>query len=310
MEDLTQLFEPLRQVVYTGEPKVGVHVNWNAPKGKPQPAWEILLGILSACYWTSVNGPIDLYTDEVGMEKVKNLGLGGLYRKIHLLDQEMWAGFDPKMFWAAGKFMAMLECNEPVYIIDQDLVLTKSMEEYNSDVVYFHRETLSPDWYPENIRNAVNSMYGEYAQKFAYNCALVHFKSVEKMRKYAGNSLRFINKNSGGLSLYPADAVMCSIEQFGLRQYCLAEELESTPIIKSIYTPDRIMDYWEADENGVNDIDEAGNWIYHSWAEKGHLRNDFQASLDFSMHIITILERKLGISMDPLIKKLDFRENV
>lgn len=309
MEDLTKLFEPIRQQTYKGTPRVGVHVNWNVPKGKAQPAWEILLGILSACYWNAFNGPIDLYTDEIGLQKVQNLGLKGLYRNVHLLDPEMWKNFNPETFWAAGKFMAMLECNEPAYIIDQDLVITKSLAEFNSNVVYFHREKLTPDWYPHDILKTVNEMYQNQTMEVAFNCALVHFQDVQIMRKYASDSLRFINNFGSDFRKFPANAVMCSIEQFGLHQFCKLHELSSTPMIKAVYTPNIIADFWEADGDGINDIEYVADWAYHSWAEKGHLRSDFQASIDFSMQIVTILERKLGISMDPLIKRLNFKEH-
>ncbi len=310
MGDLTKLFEPIRQQTYQGTPRVGVHVNWNVPKGKGQPAWEILLGILSACYWNTFNGPIDLYTDEIGLKKVKKLGLEGLYRNIHLLDPEMWKNFNPEMFWAAGKFMAMLECNEPAYIIDQDLVITKSLSDLNSDVVYFHREKLTPDWYPHSILQTVNEMYQNQPMEVAFNCALVHFQDVQTMRKYASDSLRFINNFGHAFQKFSPDAVMCSIEQFGLQQFCQLHGLSSSPMIRAVYTPHLIADYWEADQDGVNDIEYVADWAYHSWAEKGHLRSDFQASIDFSMQIISILERKLGVSMEPLIKRLNFRDHV
>lgn len=310
MQDLTSLFNPIRQAVYDGEPKVGVHVNWNAPKGGPQPAWETLLGILSACYWTSVNGPVDLYTDEIGLQKVETLGLKGLYRNVKLLDKDMSSGFDPKMFWAAGKFMAMLECDEPAYFIDQDLVLTKSIEHKNADLIFFHKEKLTPDWYPPTLLAYVAQTYGFPDITYAFNCALVRFKDVEKMREYAANSLRFINKYASSVEKFPSEAVMCSIEQFGLQQYCQFNKLSTEPIIQAIYTPHLTADHWDSNEHGVNDMDSVADWCYHSWAEKGHLRNDFQASLDFAMHVITILERKLGTSMDPLIEKLNFRNHL
>ena len=310
MQDLTNLFAPLRQVKYSGEPKVGAHVNWNAPTGKTQPAWETLLGILSACYWTSLYGPIDLYTDKLGAEKVKKLGLEGLYRNVKLLDEDLAAGFDPSIFWAAGKFLAMLEADEPTYFIDQDLLVTKELDFGNIDVLYFHREYLNEKWYPLGVAKAIQEYYGTvYADALAYNCAFVHFKEVSTARQYAAESLRFINQHGANFKYYNPREVMASVEQFGLNQFCVAHELSSDCLIKAIYTGSEKADTWMPDPDGVYDIDEAGGYIYHVWAEKEHYRNDWTASVDFSMRIVNLLEDKLKTSMEPLLSKLNFHEN-
>ena len=309
MENLSDIFEPIRQVVYDGKPKVGVHVNWNAPRGESQPAWEILLGILSACYWTSHNGPIDLYTDEIGMKNVQDLGLEGLYRNIKLLDPDLAAGLDPRVFWASGKFMAMLECDEPAYFIDQDLLLTKTLEtDANIDVEYLHREMLNPMWYPKSVLGFISKHFGNPQMDFAYNCALIHFSDVDTMRKYAGACLRFMANAPQSVLKYPPNALMSSVEQFGLQQFSVSENLVTKPLIRCIYDSAQDQDLWLAD-NGIFDIEEAGDWMYHSWAEKHNLRKDYMASIEFSMNVVNLLERKLGVSLEPLLSKMNFREH-
>jgi hypothetical protein len=309
VEDLTNLFKTLRDKSYTTEPKVGVHVNWNAPMGKPQPAWEILLGILSACYWNSQNGPIDLYTDEIGMKNVENLGLTGLYRNVKLLDPEMSQGLDPKTFWAAGKFMAMLEADEPVYIIDQDLLIHKNLKDVDSDVLFLHKEVAVPEFYPEFICVDVSKYYGFPRIDYAYNCALIHFKDVDVMREYAAKSLRYMSVAQGVSAIYSANQIMCTVEQFGLQQFCGAKNLSSQSLIQSIYNPDLKGNFWEPSEDGVHDIEASGDWIFHSWAQKGHLRENFHASLEFSLKLVTMIEKKIGTSLEPLLQKLNFEEH-
>lgn len=310
MEDLTSLFKPLRQKVYTTPPKVGVHVNWNAPNGKSQPGWEILLGILSACYWTSHNGPIDLYTDEIGMKNVEKLGLSGLYRNVKMLDPEMSKGLDAKTFWAAGKFMAMLEADEPIYIIDQDLLLHKTLDSYtNDDVVFLHKEVPVQEFYPHILCADVNKYYDFQEINHAYNCALIHFKDINLMREYASMSLRYMNTAKGVSLAYHPNQIMCTVEQFGLQQFCELKKLSAQPLIQSVYNPGLENHFWEASEDGVDDVDQAGDWMYHSWAEKGHLRQDHQASIEFSIRLVELIEKKIGASLEPLLSKLNFQEH-
>jgi hypothetical protein len=310
MQDLADLFEPIRQIQYEGKPLTGIHVNWNAPKGKPQPPWEVLLGILSACYWTSYNGPIDLYTDEIGLKNVERLGLKGLYRNVKLLDSEMTSGLDPETFWAAGKFIAMLECDEPACFLDQDILFTKKLpQDPNVDIRYLHREIVHTMWYPNKIRGFVSKHYGYPETNFAYNCALVGFTEVDTMRSYASESMRFINNAPKSIFNYPSEAIMCSIEQYGLQQFTSSKNLVAQPLITSIYNPEIEGLYWEPNENGFYDIEEVHEWIYHEWAGKAEYRKDRIAALEFSLKIVGMLEKKLGVSLEPLLQKLDFTEH-
>lgn len=137
-----------------------IHVNWTAPffnksrlRGHGfkifrshdsdeyfQPEYSILTTILSALWWKKNNGPIKLYTDSVGLEYYKKVGLAGLYDEIDTRTLDNYKDVDPAYFWTSGKIRCLKEEKEPFVFLDQDFIVRTRFPESNEPLIIGHWE--------------------------------------------------------------------------------------------------------------------------------------------------------------------------
>ncbi len=138
-----------------------VHVNWTKPfferhrlRGHGfkiqreldyiynQPDYQVLYTILSILRWRLHNGPIKLYTDKVGLQFYKSIGIDSLYDEIDTNVLENYKDVDPAHFWTSGKIHCLQFETEPFTFLDQDFIVRSSMPELTgeSDITVGHWE--------------------------------------------------------------------------------------------------------------------------------------------------------------------------
>jgi hypothetical protein len=125
--------------------RIGFHTIWTRPSGVPALAdFEILTLVVSALSWKKHNGPIWLYTDQLGAAWIHSLGLGWLYDRIHVILDDIPETIDAKLFWAAGKLYAYKHAPVPAVSIDYDAIIWKKLPVYwFNEVVALHPEPTS-----------------------------------------------------------------------------------------------------------------------------------------------------------------------
>ena len=58
-------------------------------------------------------------------------------------------GIDPEIFWAGGKLIALRDIPQNAALVDEDLIIWKTLTLSDTAVTAMHRENLSPDIYPD-----------------------------------------------------------------------------------------------------------------------------------------------------------------
>ncbi len=128
----------------------GIHILSTVPsclggrRFSPQ-FFEVESYILSALLWRQLNGPIRLYTDDVGLEFLTSRGLESIWDSI---DTNTLSAIPKSInqieFWAGAKLYALRAENAPVAMVDTDLFIWKDISSYckGRKLVTLHREDL------------------------------------------------------------------------------------------------------------------------------------------------------------------------
>ncbi len=134
----------------------GIHVNSTAPFFSRHPGAEytierfsLLCTVISALEWRKLNGDIFMVTDSIAAEFYRQNGLDKVWNAVLELIPTDTEGIDPDMFWAAGKLIALRDIPQNAALVDEDLIIWKTLELSDTAVTCAHREYLSPDIYPD-----------------------------------------------------------------------------------------------------------------------------------------------------------------
>lgn len=109
--------------------------------------FDLFCAVLSALTWRRDGSRIYLCCDRAGGEYIKNTGLEAVWNEILECVPDNLDGIDPKMFWAAGKILAMKQMKAPCVMLDTDFIVW-SKPEFGREIIAAHREDIKPDIYP------------------------------------------------------------------------------------------------------------------------------------------------------------------
>ena len=134
----------------------GIHVNSTAPFFAQRPGAEysiekfsLYCEVISALQWRKMNGDIYMITDRTAAAYYRKCGIDKVWNGISEIIPENIEGIDPLMFWAAGKLIALRDIPDNAALVDEDLVIWKTLSLSDTAVTVAHREYLSPDIYPD-----------------------------------------------------------------------------------------------------------------------------------------------------------------
>ena len=137
-----------------------IHVNWTKPffhrdrlRGHGfkvfrsydsdsyfQPEYSILTTILSALWWKRINGSIKLYTDNVGAEYYRKIGILEIYDEVNTDVLENYNDVDPAYFWTSGKIRCLKEETDPFVFLDQDFIVRSKLPDLETPITIGHWE--------------------------------------------------------------------------------------------------------------------------------------------------------------------------
>ncbi len=134
----------------------GIHVNSTAPFFARQPHSEYTIErfslyctVISALEWRKKNGAVYMVTDRIAGDYYRKNGIDKVWDSILELIPEDIEGIDPEMFWAAGKLIALRDIPQNAALVDEDLIVWKTLSLSETSVTCAHREYISPDIYPD-----------------------------------------------------------------------------------------------------------------------------------------------------------------
>lgn len=285
-----------------------IYVDWYAPRKhrgvpfKRKNEWEIALLIRSIYYSKEINGfsPV-LYCDPI-TEKY--------YREIEILDffDEVFPvlplnpeGYNPSIFWAAGKFEAILHCDSPFVLMDLDLEVRGKIDISDCEVFCSHTEIIDNDcfrFYPDPKKLDQNNFFDKNGIEFgneALNTAILYFKDIKIAKEYARisieymKSVKFINEDM------ESNAYILIAEQRLLSEFCKKKGIIPKRLISGYYLPSKAL-AGEKDPPFVeSNVFEVSKYFLHIWGYKVSLDSDPFLGMD--------LYRRLLLSSPEFIKE-------
>ena len=139
-----------------------VYVDWHLPrkmKGVEIPVkkhWEVVMIIRTTYFSREINGfsPV-LYCDQATYDYYESLDLIKHFDEVFpiLPNDSSEIDFDPTVFWAAAKFLAIEKCDSPFIMIDLDAEIRFKINPEKHDA-----------FFPRRILRAVHALPGGYGQ--------------------------------------------------------------------------------------------------------------------------------------------------
>lgn len=178
-------------------------------------AFELLTWAMSIMTWRkNMEGDVLFYGDAGGVGIVKKLGLDRYYKRV----VELRNPFDlihSKTFWAAGKLIAMRECEAfPVVSVDLDLMVWKRLKFPRADVVGLNYD--NPEFYEVVCEKYKDDFFGFNLSSPAMNAGILAFFDRELLDIYTDSSLYFMRRFSGRAGLDTASMIFAEQKLAGI----------------------------------------------------------------------------------------------
>ena len=189
-----------------------IHVNWTKPyfekdrlrghgfkifqnqknKSYYQPDYQILVTLLSILWWKKLNGPIKLYTDKIGLEYYKKLGIDKLYNEIDTEVLDNYKNVDPAYFWTSGKIYCLTQEKNPFVFLDQDFIVKSqiNLQEFNKyDLTIPHWEIPRGYYYFTKHQFQKEITHIPWIENYNYNSlvpntSFLHVNNISLIKKY------------------------------------------------------------------------------------------------------------------------------
>ncbi|MBO6302590.1 MAG: hypothetical protein J6N15_09160 [Ruminiclostridium sp.] len=243
----------------------GIHVNSTAPFFARHPDSEysvedfgLYCEVISALQWRKMNGDIFMVADSRAAEYYRKIGIDKVWNGITELIPDELDGIDPEMFWAAGKLFALRDIPENAALVDEDLIVWKTLELSDNAVTCAHREYISEGIYPDpKVFGVSCSGLLDRLDKTALPCntAFLYIPDSSFRLFYANQSIAFMKECSANRN----DDRLCRMvfaEQRLLGMLCA---LTGTPV-------ETLMD--------MNRLFIAQDDYTHLWGAKQAMRDD------------------------------------
>lgn len=261
-----------------------VYVDWHLPrkmKGVEIPVkkhWEVVMIIRTAYFSREVNGfsPV-LYCDQATYEYYESLDLIKHFDEVFpvLPNDPSEIDFDPTVFWAAAKFLAIEKCDSPFIMIDLDAEIRFKIHPDKHDAFFAHYELVREDdinFYPPPsfldrngfLENQNDIEWGDLAM----NTSIIYFKDLDLAKNFASSALNFMrNVGEIDLSFDPVSYILL-VEQRLAYELCRIKNLDVGTLISGIYIPREARDGKEPEfvDSDVNEVSERG--FLHIWGYK------------------------------------------
>ena len=279
-----------------------VYVDWYAPKkfrGSSSPVkkpWEIALIIRSTHFSKESNSwsPV-LYCDEVTYEYYKSIDLLKHFdevKNILPLDMDM-IGFDPNVFWAGGKFIAMADCDSQFVMLDLDAEIRFKVDLSEFDGFFTHYEGILPGdikFYPDpeylDTKGFLENKYSFEWGDRALNTCIFYLNDFNLAREYAMTALEFMRNVDDINPAFDRVPYILLAEQRFIYEFCRAKKLKIGTLIKGEYIPTNYMH--GVDSFIDSDIDEIGErGFLHVWGYKSELNSNTTEAESFFGNLLS-----------------------
>jgi len=267
-----------------------VYVDWHLPrkmKGIEIPVkkhWEVVMIIRTTYFSREINGfsPV-LYCDQSTYDYYESLDLIKHFDEVFpvLPNDSSEIDFDPTVFWAAAKFLAIEKCNSPFIMIDLDAEIRFKIDLENYETFFAHYEMVLDDdvnFYPPpeflDKSGFLESKYDIEWSDVAINTSIIYFRDLSLAKEFASSALDFM-RNIDEINLsFDSVSYILLVEQRLAYELCRIKGVNIGTLISGIYIPREARDGKEPEfiNSDVNEISEKG--FLHIWGYKKALNAD------------------------------------
>lgn len=242
---------------------------------------EILTMIISALLWQKYNGTIKLYTDNLGYEFIREHDLLTLWDAgidTEVLENNTYP-IDPRIFWAAGKLIALEAQPAPCIMLDTDLIVLHSIREQldQATILALHSEALEPDVYlhPSLLKQPKDFKFPEYYNWTAVpsNTAFLYIREDTFKKFYLNESKQFMFHNTDKPKEFVSQMVFAEQRMLSI---CAAQK--GLPV-----------NYLITDPFSVSNQD-----VIHLWGFKRLLRQNRKIQTMYSKQLLHLVGDKLS----------------
>ena len=108
-----------------------------------KPVYEILFTILSVAYWKKLNGTTKLYTDKIGEEYYRKIGILDLWDEVDTEKLESFneLGIEGGVFWTSAKSYCISTEEGPFVFSDLDFIVRQRVPDY-----FYSTQVGIPHW--------------------------------------------------------------------------------------------------------------------------------------------------------------------
>lgn len=211
--------------------------------------FDILLMVLSAAKWRQLNGTVRLYTDDRALRAIEDVGLVSLWDDVDntLLNRADTASINPRMFWCAGRLLALQQEECPCVFLDLDMIVWRDLREFyhDVDVRFTHWESVQPSyWYCRRKDLRTPSGY-RFRRAWdwsvpAANMAIFYVANGDFKNYYVGEALRFMKNNSVAVEVAAPDTPELLFADQRLLTLCAREmRVTADPFLRAVWSPKR-----------------------------------------------------------------------
>ncbi|MDR2558991.1 MAG: hypothetical protein LBC86_05545 [Oscillospiraceae bacterium] len=217
--------------------------------------------VLSALTWRKYNGEIIHVCDKKSADFYRNFNIWDSIAPILPDDLE---GINPRMFWAAGKLLALREISAPVVMLDKDFIVWKKLT-FGKSIIAAHREDLHPGVYPDVSYFQMQADYkfnpafdytaepAEKPQILPLNTAFLYLPDEDFKQFYVNMAIEFMK------SAKDCDDYLCYMVYAEQRLLALCAEYLEQPV-ETLLCKEKIF---EPQDN-----------FTHLWGEKQKMRDN------------------------------------
>ncbi len=269
-----------------------VYVDWHLPrkiKGVEKPVkkhWEVALIVRTTFFSRESNGfsPV-LYCDQITYDYYESIDLLKHFDEIYpvLPNDPSEVDFDPSIFWAGGKFLAIQKCDAPFVMIDLDAEIRFKIDHEEYDAFFTHYELSleyddqfypSPEYLDKN--NLLKEKYGIEWTDLAMNTAIMYFKDLDLAKEFAEAALDFMrNIESIELKFSPVAYILFA-EQRLVYEFCRSKNLNIGTLISGVYIPRETREGYLAEfiDSDIEVVAQRG--FLHIWGYKNSLNDSIE----------------------------------
>lgn len=271
-----------------------IYVDWSSPslyRGNfdiSKKSWEIALIFRSTYFSKEINGfsPV-LYCDSVTREYYEKTGMDKCFDEIVDILPIDSEEYNPKVFWAAGKFMAMNHCESPFIIMDLDLEIRKKIDLSQFDVFCSHLELIdsrSEKFYPDPNLLDREGYFSERGIEFgnkALNTSLFYFKDINLAKEYSNLSLGYMKSVREIEDKFSGNCYILLAEQRLLYEFCRIKGISPSTLISGHFVSGEKLKDPKSHSFVDSNISEVSKYFLHVWGHKYDLSKDPKEATNF-----------------------------